>query len=537
MSELPESYRKQGYWTDHCLTDYFDRAVSDSPDKVAVIDRLAGRVTYGQLASDVYRLAASLQARGVSAGDRFIVALPNWHQVSAFVLALGYLGAVVVHMPLGGREHEFAGVIKTSGAGGIVVPAYFHDVDYVALVDSVAAGFATLTNKVTIGADTAPAGWVSYGQLLAESPEDQPRPDIHVDADAITTLLFTSGSSGDPKGVAHSSNSIGAYNVNIASVYSFGPEDIIFMGTPLGFSGGLIHGVRFAIYLGATLVLQETWNGDEALEIMAQEKATFTMVTPTLLRDLLRSDRFAVYADRLRLRLVLCGGSYTSAELLREAYEKLPGTLTSTVWGMTEGFGTACDYDTPLDRLFETDGKALPGSELRILRADGSDAAAGEEGDLVLRGPHLFLGYYNRPDLDEEFFLADRWFQTGDVAAIDADGYIRITGRRKALIIRGGANISPEEIEARFQDDPRIAHFAVVGVPDERLGECVCACVVLSQDCESLQLEDLQEIARRQGLAKYKWPERMQLMDALPLTPSKKIRRGILRDTVHTMMD
>jgi acyl-CoA synthetase (AMP-forming)/AMP-acid ligase II len=260
------------------------------------------------------------------------------------------------------------------------------------------------------------------------------------------------------------------------------------------------------------------------------------MVTPTLLRDLLRSAKFSSYADRLSLRVVLCGGSFASDELLQDAHEKLPETLTTALWGMTEGFGSASHYDTPLKRVFETVGKPFPGTELKILREDGCEAAAGKEGDLVLRGPQLFLGYFNSPELNEECFLPNRWFKTGDVAAIDLDGCLRITGRRKVLIIRGGANISPEEVEAKFQDDPRIQNFAVVGMPDDRLGERGCACIVLSQDCLSFTLADLQDIAKQRGLAKYKWPERVEIMDSLPLTSSNKIKRGVLREYVHNIL-
>jgi acyl-CoA synthetase (AMP-forming)/AMP-acid ligase II len=293
-----------------------------------------------------------------------------------------------------------------------------------------------------------------------------------------------------------------------------------------------VHGVRLALFLGATVVLLENWDAARALELMAREKATYTLLTPTLLLDLLNSPALPDYADRLSLRVILCGGAYVPEGLLRLAAEKLPFTLTSVIWGMTEGIGSGCRPDTPKQHLFRTDGQPFLGTELRVLRDDQSEAPPGEEGALVMRGPQRFLGYFNRPELDQESFLAGGWFRTGDIAAIDQEGYLKITGRQKEVIIRGGANISVAEIEAKLIGDPRIDQLAIVDVPDERLGERLCACVVPARGSPDLTLTDITDIARQQGLAKYKWPEYLQIMDALPLSAAGKIKRPALKEMI-----
>jgi acyl-CoA synthetase (AMP-forming)/AMP-acid ligase II len=532
-AELSEAYRAEGYWTDRLLTDFFESAVKSFPEKVAVVDERFGAVTYSELESIVLRLAAALRARGMTRGDKFVIALPNWHHVSAFLLALGYIGAVSVHMPVTGREHEFASVLRISGAKGIVVPGVFRDNDFVSMIGAIAGELESLEMLVSVAADRIDPGWITYEQLLSEALGDVPGPDQRVDASDITSLLFTSGSSGDPKGVMHSSNTLGALNTTVAPLYDLGPEDVIFMGAPLGYSAGLVHGVRLANYLGATLVLQESWNADRALELMARERATFTLMTPTLLRDLFESEAFPDSADRLSLRLIFCGGSYVPASLLRSARERLPATLTSVIWGMTEGIGTACRPATSEERVIGTDGQPFLGTELRVLKDNGDEARVGEEGELVMRGPQRFLGYFDRPDSDEQVFLPGGWFRTGDVASIDADGFVKITGRLKELIIRGGVNISPAEIEAKLLGDPRIRQLAIVDIPDERLGERVCACVVAAQGGEGLALEDLVDLARKRGLAKHKWPERLEMMESLPVTSAGKIRRQALREQVR----
>jgi acyl-CoA synthetase (AMP-forming)/AMP-acid ligase II len=172
-----------------------------------------------------------------------------------------------------------------------------------------------------------------------------------------------------------------------------------------------------------------------------------------------------------------------------------------------------------------------------VLREDDGEAPTGEEGALVMRGPQRFLGYFNRPDLDEEMFLEGGWFRTGDIAAIDEEGYLKITGRQKEIIIRGGANISVAEIEAKLGGDPRIKQLAIIDVPDERLGERLCACVVPKNADDKLTLDDITEIANSQGLAKYKWPEYLEIMDALPLSPAGKIKRPALKEFVLSRIE
>lgn len=529
---LRDSYRSDGIWTDRLLTDFLESAAERSPDKIAVIDERFGPINYAELAAEVLRLATALQAKGVQRGDKFIIALPNWQHVTIFMLALGYLGAVSVHMPIAGREHEFGGVLGVTGAKGIVVAGEFRGFSFVQLIDALTGAFPALSIRITVGSAAAYPGWTGYDQLLADAPADAPEADKPSSPSDLMYLLFTSGSSGDPKGVMHSSNTLGAMNAGVAPIYDLGPDDVIFTAAPLGFSGGLVHGVRLALYLGSTVVLLESWDPEHALELMVKEKATFTILTPTLLRDLLNCPSFPDYVDQLSLRVILCGGACVTENLLCLAREKLPSTLTTVIWGMTEGIGTGCRHDTPAEKLVTTDGRPFLGTQLKVLRQNGEEAAQGEQGSLVMRGPQRFLGYFDRPDLDKEIFLEGGWFRTGDIGSIDENGYLKITGREKEVIIRGGANIYVAEIEAMLIGDMRIAQIAIVDLPDERLGERLCACVVPANTDVKLTLQDITEIADQQGLAKYKWPEYLEIMDALPLSPAGKIQRPTLRKIV-----
>lgn len=529
-------YLEKGYWTGRNLIEFFDDAVAAHPEKIAFKDDRFGAITYGDMARSVERLSGVFLSRGIAKGDRFIVALPNWQQFPVVALALNNIGAVAVHLPITGGPHEFGGVLRLTDAKGIAVPTEFAGRDFVGMIDGIADNHENLQFRIAVGADCDRPEWHEFDKLVAEEPAGGPyTPERALPSD-LMCILFTSGSSGDPKGVMHSSNTLSAMNTTTAPLYGLNGDDVIFMGAPFGYSGGLVHGYRLAIYLGATLVVQEAWDAEQAMTTIAREKAAFTMLTPTLLSDMFATKAYAEYGDQVVLKLIFCGGAYVPEELLRYARKQLPNTLTSVIWGMTEGIGTGSRPDTPVEKVVGTDGRPFLGTEIKIIRENDEDADVGEEGDLVMRGPQCFLSYYKRPDLNEEVFMPGGWVRTGDMGAIDAEGFLRISGRRKDLIIRGGANIAPAEIEDLLREDPRIHEIVVVGIPDARLDERICACVVLNEGAEKLELDDLVESARSQGLAKNKWPERLEFVDEMPLTSSGKLQRLVLKKNMAEMI-
>ncbi|MFQ5873220.1 MAG: AMP-binding protein, partial [Dehalococcoidia bacterium] len=349
--------------------------------------------------------------------------------------------------------------------------------------------------------------------------------------DDVTFVVFTSGSTGEPKGVMHTSNTLAAINTTYVKQYGVNGDDVIYMPAPLGLSVGLMHGVRLAVFTGAKLVLQEQWNPEKAIRLIARERCTMTVVVPTILHDIVSNPLLIEHKRLPSLRLAWVGGSFVSSNLVQRAHDNLPHTLISPGWGMSEGIGTCCSVDTPLSKLLTTDGRPFPGTELKVVSGEGEELPPGEEGELAMRGPQLFVGYFQRPDLNAEAFLPDGFLRTGDLARMDSDGYVKITGRVKDLIIRGGLNISPVEIENRLSGDPRFASIAVVGMPDERLGERICAFVV-PQSGAPLTLADLTARAEDLGLAKQKWPERLEIVSELPMTPTGKLQRYALKQLI-----
>lgn len=527
--DVAAAYRRDGFWPDRLVTDAFEAALAAHSDRHAVVDDRFGAITYAVLAEEVERLAFALGALGVQPGDFFVVQLPNWRYFTTFHLALTYLGAVTVNIPTTYRRHEVSFILRATRAAGIVAPDVFRGFDFVSMLAELLPQLPTVRSAVILGEHTGPRmhawsalmarSWESAGHrasLLRPGPDD------------VTGVSFTSGTTGEPKGVMHTSNTFAAINESVARAYALGGDEVVFMPAPVGHSIGLMHGVRLALHLGGTLVLQEHWDAGRAIELIAREQATFTSAAPPFLHDLVYHPGLEA-AGRLRsLRVFMCGGAFVSERLLRAAREALPATLTTALWGMTEGIGSACRPGAPLERLYTTDGVAFPGSELRVIKSGDESADPGEEGELLMRGPQVFVGYFERPELVAEGFIADGFFRTGDLARIGADGYVNITGRIKEIIVRGGVNISPVEIERALAEDSRIERVAVVGMPDERLGERICAFVVPRAGAR-VDLADLAAVASRHGLAKQKWPEHLETVTEIPVTPSGKVLRHVLR--------
>jgi acyl-CoA synthetase (AMP-forming)/AMP-acid ligase II len=536
---LRAAYIREGFWPGRLITEYFEAAVRTGVERRAIVDDRTGAVTYGRLAEEVERLTFALRELGVSAGDFFILQLPNWYEFAVFHLALTYAGAITVNVPVSYRRHELRYIAGVTGAMGIAIPAEFRSFDFVAMVEGLGAELPGLRNVIVVG-DRAPRTIWRYQDVMAkpwESGESRgflaprsPHPD------AVTGVSFTSGTTGEPKGVMHTSNTFAAINVSVARAYGLTADDVIFMPSPLGHSIGLMHGLRLALFLGARLVLQGDWDPAAGIGLMVGERASFTVTAPPLLHDLVGHPALPAAARLPSLRVYLCGGAFVPERLLRAARAAFPSALTTALWGMTEGIGTSCRLGAPLEKLFTTDGEPFPGTELRVVAPDGREVGPGEDGELVMRGPQLFVGYFRRPDLNEAAFLPDGFFRTGDLARTDREGYVNITGRLKEIIVRGGVNISPVEIERVLAEDRRIERVAVVGMPDERLGERICAFVVPRRGAP-LTLEDLAAIAESSGLSKQKWPERLEIVSDFPVTASGKVQRHVLRQRLMTSSD
>ena len=524
--EQVQRYTASGAWPNRLLTDFLDDAVAAAPDKTAIIDS-RGAITYRELAAQVEHCAQGLLALGLRAGDVMALQLPNWKEFLILHLAATRIGMVSSLITPGSRDRELAHMLKVSDACLWVIPDEFRGHDYRAMAARVRAQLPDLRHVIVVGrvGNTASPSEIAWDGFMTTQhpPLDAPRPD----ANDVTEIVFTSGATGEPKGVMHTSNTIVAPQLALAASLQLSSADVIHIASTIAHQTGFLNGVRLPVQLGSTVVLQDVWNPEQLLEWIARHRITVSSGSATFLLDMLRAKNLA-RCDLSSFRIFRCGGGPIPRALLLEAREKLPHVGIHCGWGQTEnGVVTLTRIGAPDDKLLNTDGRAQPGMDVRVVDDKSQLLAPGTEGRLQCCGPFMFVGYAKQETLTRENFDGE-WFDTGDLATLDAEGYVRITGRLKDIIIRGGENIPVKYVEDILYEDARVRDAAIVAMPDPRLGERACA-FVICRDGSTLDMKDMQTFLAGRGVAKVYWPERLELVDELPRTANGKIRKADLR--------
>jgi cyclohexanecarboxylate-CoA ligase len=520
--------RAQGFWRDETLLHHLDRAVARSPDKTAIVACRSDlgsetRLTYAEIDDLSNRVAAGLRAHGIGRGDVVSFQLPNWWEFSILHLACLKLGAISNPLMVIFRERELRFMLRLAESKVLVVPASFRGFDYAAMADNLRAHLPKLAHVFVVGRDGADG----FARLLehpapsiAFTPADGPGPD------EVIQLLYTSGTTGEPKGVMHSSNTMLSNLEHFAERLGLGVDDVIHMPSPLAHQLGFMYGIVLPVMLGCTAILQDIFAAPEMARQIRDEGATFTMGATPFLNDL--TEHVAATGQATpSLRVFVSAGAPIPRALVAKARQTLGAAIISA-WGMSEnGAVTTTKLDDGEEKATTTDGCTLPGIELRIVDAEGTCLPIGQDGQLQVRGCSNFIGYLKRPELNPNDPAG--WFDTGDLARMDADGYIRIAGRSKDIIIRGGENIPVVEVEGLLFKHPAVAEVAIVGFPDARLGERACAFVRLREGA-SLTLPDITTYLEAQRMARQYMPERLEILPELPRTPSGKIQKFKLRD-------
>jgi len=526
----------QGLWHDRTINDDLDACAAACPDKLALTALRVDtgevrRFTYGELARMADRIAVGLTRLGVGKNDIVACQLPNWWQFTLTYLACSRIGAVMNPLMHIFRERELSFMLKHGEAKVMIAPKAFRGFDFEKMVTDLRPSLPHLQHLVVVDG----TGDNSFEALLS-GPQWEQEPDARdiltrsrPGPDDVTQLIYTSGTTGEPKGVMHSANTVMANIVPYAQRLHLDAEDVILMASPMAHQTGFMYGLIMPIMLKASVVLQDVWDPKKAIELIQQEGVSFTMASTPFLTDLAKT--VAETGQGVpTLRTFLCAGAPIPGPLVEQARAALGAKIVSA-WGMTEnGAVTLTRLDDDDERSFNTDGCPLPGVEIKVVDVDGNALPAGEAGRLMLRSCSNFGGYLHRPQLngtDE-----GDWFDTGDLARIDARGYVRITGRSKDVIIRGGENIPVVEIESLLYRHPAVAMAAIVAYPDERLGERACA-VVVPKPGQTLELADMVEYLKSQKVALQYIPERLVVMEAMPATPSGKIQKFKLRELMR----
>ena len=525
--EQQRLYREKGWWTDETLAHWVDRRAAEHPGREVAADGRR-RLTYGDLKRLSEQVATGLCRLGLQPGDVIGIQMPNWVEIAIITVAASRAGLVFTQVGPDLREREVRFMLGFSRAKAVLIPAAFKGHDYAAMYERVRPGLPDLRHVLTVGGSES-AGTVAFSDL-EQTPADHAllAERIPSSGDTMMRILFTSGTTGDPKAATHTFNStLSVPPVNDHILLS-GPDPVMMVLLPMGLNWGFLTFVE-TIYTGARMVLVDKFDAERILSLIQQERVTHFCTAPTGLINLLNAPDLGKY-DLSSLRLIVSGGASCPVEVIRQVLTTFPGRFLE-LYGMLEtGYHT---YTRPWQdpvALAGSVGPCVDGMGLRILDDEAHDVAVGEVGEIAAQGPTVFPAYLNNPDANKRSFTPDGWFLTGDLARMDRDGNVHIVDRKKEMIIRGGANIYPREIEEVLYADPRIVKAAVVGIPDPRLGERTCACLV-TRDGRPMSLEDVTGILEGK-IAKYKWPERVEMFTDLPQTPTGKIQKFALRHLV-----
>jgi len=520
-----------GAWRNVTLADCAMRMAQHAPERVAVIDGARER-TFGQLMAQARRLAAAFAARGLKPGDVVSFQLPNWSEAMVLNLAACLAGLVVNPIVPIYREAEVRYILRDARAKAFFIPRTFRNFDYLSMALQLQPELPELREIIVVRGD--PSGCTAYEALLASGaaqPEITPR----AEANAVKLVLYTSGTTGNPKGVLHSHNTIMSEIDAVIGFWGIHDHDVVLMPSPVTHITGYLYALEIAFAAGAKVVFMERWSAAEAVELIARNAVSFSVGATPFLKELVAEIESRAL-PLPSLRLFMSGGAPVPPELIYRANKVLPGCMSFRVYGSTEAptvtLGIRSRADAELGAT--TDGKVV-NHEVRLTDAQSGVPVHDREGEICTRGPEMMLGYTHWAHTQESFD-AQGYFHTGDLGYFVGGDYLCVSGRKKDLIIRGGENLSPKEIEDVLHRHPAIKEAAVVAMPHARLGEGVCAFVIPQPD-RFVDVRSLTAWLEQAGMARQKFPERVELVDDLPRTASGKVQKNVLRERIAAKIE
>ncbi|EHD1545464.1 medium-chain fatty-acid--CoA ligase [Escherichia coli] len=522
------AYRQQGLWGDASLADYWQQTARAMPDKIAVVDNHGASYTYSALDHAASCLANWMLAKGIESGDRIAFQLPGWCEFTVIYLACLKIGAVSVPLLPSWREAELVWVLNKCQAKMFFAPTLFKQTRPVDLILPLQNQLPQLQQIVGVDKLAPATSSLSLSQIIADNTSLTTAITTH--GDELAAVLFTSGTEGLPKGVMLTHNNILASERAYCARLNLTWQDVFMMPAPLGHATGFLHGVTAPFLIGARSVLLDIFTPDACLALLEQQRCTCMLGATPFVYDLLNVLEKQP-ADLSALRFFLCGGTTIPKKVARECQQR--GIKLLSVYGSTESSPHAVvNLDDPLSRFMHTDGYAAAGVEIKVIDDARKTLPPGCEGEEASRGPNVFMGYFDEPELTARALDEEGWYYSGDLCRMDEAGYIKITGRKKDIIVRGGENISSREVEDILLQHPKIHDACVVAMSDERLGERSCAYVVLKAPHHSLSLEEVVAFFSRKRVAKYKYPEHIVVIEKLPRTTSGKIQKFLLRKDI-----
>ncbi|MEV4056605.1 AMP-binding protein [Amycolatopsis sp. NPDC049688] len=518
------------------IGDNFDRTVAAFGDRDALVDRAGGgRWTYRELAAEVDALALGLVAQGIGKGDRVGIWSPNRAEWTFLQYATAKIGAILVNINPAYRSHELAYVLNQAGIRLLVASDRFKTSDYPAMVDEVREKCAALEHVVILGGE----GWQA---LLDAGRGGDPAQLAHLQAglsaDDPINIQYTSGTTGFPKGATLSHHNILNNGYFVGELCGYTEQDRVCIPVPFYHCFGMVMGNLACTSHGACMVIPApAFDPRATLEAVAAERCTSLYGVPTMFIAELSHPDFGEF-DLSSLRTGIMAGSPCPVEVMKQVIDRMGMSEVSICYGMTETspVSTQTRADDSIERRVSTVGRVGPHLEVKVVDPEtGLTVPRGEPGELCTRGYSVMLGYWEQPDKTAEAIDAARWMHTGDLAVMDADGYLNITGRIKDMVIRGGENLYPREIEEFLYTHPDILDAQVIGVPDEKYGEELMAWIRMREGASPLTAEAVREFCSGK-LAHYKIPRYVHVVEEFPMTVTGKVRKVEMREKSITLL-
>lgn len=519
-AERAARWRDSGQWRDETLFDLLSAKVAAMPDKIAITDGKHS-VTYHALLNMIDRMAACYRALGICADDVVVLQLPNWLEFAPAFFALERIGAVAVTVSTDFRARELEYILRFSEAKGMVTTGEYRGFDHLGMALELQRNLPNLTLVGSFRASPR-QGVASLDHEIIDQSVPMDFLPYRQSPDAVMRMAFTSGTTGNPKGVMHSHNTTLAAAHILNEDIGLGTADRMMIWLPLGLNWGYLTLVQ-SIIAGATAVLLERFSAVPALALLASQSCSYVPTAPASLTALLALPQIG-QMDLTALRLVVSGGASAPVETIRAWRAVAPGHFLELYGMLEDGYQTYTRPGDDAEAVAGSVGRVASHMGLRLLDPEGRDVPTGQEGEICAEGPSVHLGYHANPQANADAFTADGWFRSGDLGFIDGQGNLRISGRVKEMINRGGMKYFPREVEEVLYGHPAILYCAIVGLPDSRLGERACLCVVPREGQVAPTLEQIL-VFLGNGFATYKLPERLVVMQELPFTPTGKIQR------------
>jgi acyl-CoA synthetase (AMP-forming)/AMP-acid ligase II len=516
-----EDFRSKGWWKDQTFSEILEKRARETPDREALGDARR-RITYGDLWREVKRFAEFLRRQGVQRGDVVTLQLPNRIEFPVVFYSLELIGAVANKISADFRAVEVEYILKFSKSKAYVCASQFKGFDYVAMIRELRPRLPELSLVVCVD-DVASGDVVSFARVVHDTPEIADADRVRMSPLDVMRMCFTSGTTGNPKGVLH------CFNTTLCTCETFNTElavtedDVMLDYLPVGLNWGYMTLVQAAM-AGARVVLMERFSAEAALELIEKERVTYIPTAPASIVAMLNSPALTKH-DLRSLRIVITGGASAAVETIKAFQAAVPHAKLIELYGMLEtGYHAFTRLtDDPL-KVNGTVGRCVDSMGLRMLDDDANDVPYGEVGEIAAVGPSVHMGYLDNPAANRDSFTADGWFRTGDLGFFaDAERNVRIAGRKKEIVNRGGKKYFPREIEELLYQHPKIVQAAIVGAPDPRLGEKNCLCAIVKEG-STLTLDEVVSFLKGR-VADYKLPESLVVMQDFPMTPTGKIRR------------